>query len=241
MILLSGESATKNPWRFSSEYMDDAIVLYYYNCRHLSCLIGRWISRDKGNEDNSVNLYGFLDNNGISRFDLIGMVAVITEKPLVFVDRINHKGTRARTIHSPTKITFHCEGWFPTRLRVMGVATRIIEILNKSNSAWNKRYRRYNAKWGVPRDNSVEWSAAYAHEYDHYQAWNDFFEFARTANTLDGKSFGLFGKSCCEELADELFYKHNKLFTEAIRHSARYNLKEYRYGGGRIRRREHIN
>ena len=73
-----------------------------------------------------------------------------------------------------------------------------------------------------------------------YQAWNDFFEFARTANTLDGKSFGLFGKSCCEELADELFNKHNKLFTEAFRHSVRYNLDEYRYGG-RIRRREHIN
>lgn len=219
--------------------MDDAIVLYYYNCRHLSCLIGRWISRDKGNEDNSVNLYGFLDNNGISRFDLIGMVAVITEKPLVFVDRINRKGTRARTIHLPTKITFHCEGWFPTRLRVMGVATRIIEILNKSNSAWNKRYRRYNAKWGVPRDNSVEWSAAYAHEYDHYQAWNDFFEFARTANTLDGKSFGLFGKSCCEGLANELFNKHNKLFTEAFRHSVRYNLDEYRYGGAYPKARTH--
>ena len=68
---------------------------------------------------------------------------------------------------------------------------------------------------------------------------NDFFEFARTANTLDGKSFGLFGKSCCEELADELLIKHNKLFTEAIQHSARYNQKEYWYGGAYPKARTH--
>ena len=35
-----------NPYRFSSEYADDALGLVYYNYRHYEPVMGRWLSRD---------------------------------------------------------------------------------------------------------------------------------------------------------------------------------------------------
>lgn len=63
--------ADTNPYRFSSEYADDALGLVYYNYRHYNPLDGRWCGFDSQN--NSLdNLYLFcinqptilIDNNG---------------------------------------------------------------------------------------------------------------------------------------------------------------------------------
>ena len=63
--------AEVNPFRFSSEYSDDALGLVYYNYRHYEPVMGRWFSRDP-KEIGLSNLYLFLQNPLFS-FDHLGL------------------------------------------------------------------------------------------------------------------------------------------------------------------------
>ncbi|MBQ9431884.1 MAG: RHS repeat protein [Kiritimatiellae bacterium] len=66
---------TYNPFRFSSEYADDAVGLVYYNYRHYEPIKGRWLNRDFG----GLNLYEVELNNFISLFDFLGKMVVNPE------------------------------------------------------------------------------------------------------------------------------------------------------------------
>ena len=61
-----------NPFRFSSEFYDPELDLIYYNYRHYSPSLGRWLSRDPIEEKGGLNLYAFCKNNGINYFDMRG-------------------------------------------------------------------------------------------------------------------------------------------------------------------------
>ena len=71
-ITQTGDMAAVNPFRFSSEYHDDEIGLVYYNYRYYNPTLGRWLSRDPIGEDGGENLYGFVNNNPIIYWDLLG-------------------------------------------------------------------------------------------------------------------------------------------------------------------------
>ena len=66
-----GVFATENPWRFSSEYAEEVILLVYYNYRHLEPVVGRWLSRDKIYATWRGNLYGF--SCMVNSFDRLGL------------------------------------------------------------------------------------------------------------------------------------------------------------------------
>ena len=72
LITSEGNMAEENKFRFSSEYMDDELGLVYYNYRHLNPLDGRWISRDPIKEEGGWNLFAFVGNNGVNRWDYLG-------------------------------------------------------------------------------------------------------------------------------------------------------------------------
>ena len=61
-----------NPWRFSSEFYDSELDLVYYNYRHYSPALGRWLSRDPIEEQGGRNLYGFVGNSSLNKTDLLG-------------------------------------------------------------------------------------------------------------------------------------------------------------------------
>lgn len=61
-----------NPWRFSSEYADDASATVYYNYRHYEPMMGRWMSRDPMEEVGGLCLYGFCDNAMTFLIDTLG-------------------------------------------------------------------------------------------------------------------------------------------------------------------------
>jgi len=61
------------PFRFSSKYFDNETGLLYYGFRYLRPAFGRWISRDPIWEEGGLLLYGFVDNNGVNQWDLLGM------------------------------------------------------------------------------------------------------------------------------------------------------------------------
>ncbi len=66
--------ADTNPYRFSSEYADDALGLVYYNYRHYDPCVGRWLNRDPIEEKGGLNLYAFCENDALVGFDALGRV-----------------------------------------------------------------------------------------------------------------------------------------------------------------------
>ena len=61
-----------NPFRFSSEYYDSELDLVYYNYRHYSPSLGRFLSRDPIEEQGGLNLYAFVKNSPIQKWDRLG-------------------------------------------------------------------------------------------------------------------------------------------------------------------------
>ena len=65
--------AAEMPFRFSTKYQDAETGLYSYIFRPYDPLTGRWLSRDPIEEDGGVNLYGFVENDGIDGIDALGL------------------------------------------------------------------------------------------------------------------------------------------------------------------------
>ncbi len=63
---------TLNPFRFSSEYYDSELDLVYYNYRHYSPSLGRFLSRDPIEEQGGWNLYAFVGNQLSTQHDILG-------------------------------------------------------------------------------------------------------------------------------------------------------------------------
>jgi len=59
-------------YRFSTKPLEDVTGLYYYLYRHYDPVTGRWPSRDPIEEKGGVNLYGFVGNDGVSIWDILG-------------------------------------------------------------------------------------------------------------------------------------------------------------------------
>ena len=72
-LIAAGFLRNRNPFRFSSEYVDDATGLTYYNWRHYDPVHGRWLSEDPIGEEGGLNVYGFGNNNLVNVFDQLGL------------------------------------------------------------------------------------------------------------------------------------------------------------------------
>ena len=57
---------------FHGELRDQETGFYNYGYRYYTPMLGRWPSRDPIGEVGGVNLYGFVGNNGINRWDYLG-------------------------------------------------------------------------------------------------------------------------------------------------------------------------
>ena len=72
----TGTYAQSNKYRFSTKPIDAEIStapLYYYGYRYYDPTTGRWLSRDPIGENGGVNLYGFVGNDGVNEWDLLGL------------------------------------------------------------------------------------------------------------------------------------------------------------------------
>jgi len=72
-LILTGEYAVQNPFRFSTKYVDQETGLLYYSYRYYNPQTGKWLSRDPLEEESGVNLYRFNDNDPISYVDPLGL------------------------------------------------------------------------------------------------------------------------------------------------------------------------
>jgi RHS repeat-associated protein len=60
-------------YRFSTKPIDFKTGLYYYTNRYYDPVTGRWPSRDPIGERGGMNLYGFVGNDGVNLWDLLGL------------------------------------------------------------------------------------------------------------------------------------------------------------------------
>ena len=73
LVTATGTMASSNPIRFSTKYYDTEARLYYYGYRYYSPDMGRWLSRDPIEERGGLNLYAFVNNDPVNKWDLWGM------------------------------------------------------------------------------------------------------------------------------------------------------------------------
>jgi RHS repeat-associated protein len=67
------ETGTKpSPYGFSTKPLDSETGLVYYIFRDYSPELGRWISRDPIEEEGGWNVYGFVENDAVNKWDYMG-------------------------------------------------------------------------------------------------------------------------------------------------------------------------
>jgi len=77
VVRSTGPLARNNPIRFSTKYQDDESDLVYYGYRYYNASTGRWPNRDPLGEKGGLNLYGFVGNNSINKFDPFGLTTPV--------------------------------------------------------------------------------------------------------------------------------------------------------------------
>jgi RHS repeat-associated protein len=70
--VVNTDSANLFTYRFSTKPRDQETGLYYYGYRYYDSMNGRWPSRDPIEEKGGANLYKFLGNNALSKWDYLG-------------------------------------------------------------------------------------------------------------------------------------------------------------------------
>jgi len=81
--------------RFSTKYYDTELKTLYYGYRYYDPTNGRWLNRDSIEESGGLNLYGFVGNDSVNRWDLWGMKQTILPPPAV-QGRINSTSRNVR-------------------------------------------------------------------------------------------------------------------------------------------------
>jgi RHS repeat-associated protein len=72
VLRATGPLAYVNPFRFSTKYQDDETGFLHYGYRYYDPGTGRWLSRDPLEEKGGANIYGFVVNSPINKFDKDG-------------------------------------------------------------------------------------------------------------------------------------------------------------------------
>jgi len=72
-VRATGPALAHAKFRFSSKYFDVESGLSYYGYRYYNPETGRWLNRDPIGEAGGINLYGFVVNDPLNRFDPFGL------------------------------------------------------------------------------------------------------------------------------------------------------------------------
>ena len=76
----ASENGVVQNFQWSSEFYDSELDLVYYNFRHYSPSLGRFLSRDPIAEQGGLNLYAFVKNSVVFSYDLRGLTCATCSK-----------------------------------------------------------------------------------------------------------------------------------------------------------------
>ena len=62
-----------NPWRYASKRFDPETGFIYFGRRYYAPAIGRWVTTDPEGYQDGPNLYAYVHNNPLSKYDLYGL------------------------------------------------------------------------------------------------------------------------------------------------------------------------
>jgi RHS repeat-associated protein len=71
--IITGAQAQEFKYRFSTKPLENTTGLYYYGYRYYHPQTGRWINKDPIEEEGGLNLYGFVENDGLNFVDVSGL------------------------------------------------------------------------------------------------------------------------------------------------------------------------
>ena len=78
----ASENGVVQNFQWSSEFYDSELDLVYYNYRHYSPSLGRFLSRDPIAEQGGINLYTFVRNNNLIHVDQRGNACCRTDESI---------------------------------------------------------------------------------------------------------------------------------------------------------------
>ena len=78
----ASENGVVQNFQWSSEFYDSELDLVYYNYRHYSPSLGRFLSRDPIEEQGGLNLYAFVRNNNLIHVDQRGNACCRTDESI---------------------------------------------------------------------------------------------------------------------------------------------------------------
>ena len=108
IIVWHGESASKNPWRFSSEFAEDDTATVCYNYRHYEPVVGRWLVRDLIDERGGLNLYATCYNNLMGRSDVHGLLFGVNLYDLIQFGLGAYAGLSVRNWFNKVRYEYDC-------------------------------------------------------------------------------------------------------------------------------------
>jgi RHS repeat-associated protein len=162
--LVAEEKGISNPFRFSTKYLDHETGFYYYGFRFYDPAKGGWLSRDPIEEEGGVNLYGFVMNNALSNFDLLGKkITIYTVNPSEFEEVVALDG-----IEGKVEVTWN--GYSRLENGITGFGWVDVEVGDKlklkvtylkgseDGKAHEQRHAEIDAKWWNILAQEINWT-----------------------------------------------------------------------------------
>ena len=211
--------------RFSTKHYDPETKLSNYSFRFYSPGFRIWLSRDPLEEEGSVNMTSFVGNNALIGIDPLGAAVKITANPTpIRKSSITYReGFRTYSIRAITRysdvLKFSCDRWCV--MHVSGEMRLWIELLDENSPKWYDRLSQYRGSSEERED-----MRTLSHERDHYQTWKALFDFAKTANLLDGRKF-----VDCQARAARYNAAYRKYRAITAKHSLKFDNGGWNMGG----------
>ncbi len=170
----SGTAVPANSLQWSSEIYDSELDLVYYNYRHYSPSLGRFLSRDPIQEQGGLNLYAFCKNR-FSSIDFYGL-------------KIEINLPKYETIPIEQGVS---KSWFQAEFRVSFTAATINIGANKEFVVMGNlpsMVIKYNKKFFNSIEELKKSHAYKSHEKQHFDDFVKHYTFyAKSINAYDGK------------------------------------------------------
>jgi RHS repeat-associated protein len=179
-----------------------------YLYRYYDPVTGRWPSRDPIEESGGVNIYGFVQNDGVNRWDYLGQLSLnYTPPPNSSVNPFE-LGVEWLTGLGPRHRDFKDGDAFAEQMRSHNhIQTKIKEVTNAVTGKCNSDCK-YTGPYSPPRSTSsynlggIEGVAKYLGDYSNLLTFGAFGNLSVTFTGSYGATFTVKNIDCCKNSAD---------------------------------------